>query len=227
MDYLNTGEARCALCGTAAGTSPCAACRELDYRDAIRAHCTRTRSTSPLDIARTIMSHPRFPLAGQAHHPLVAAALVTAWGNATGADAGARLDAAIEKADSIPGGFCAGFGADAAAIACGIAVSTIEGTTIKAEHAAGRSRAHGLTGQAMLHIASGTGNRCCKRSVYGVLEVATAYFDAVLGVPLAPSSAPIACPFVDRNKLCNRERCRYHPAGASGHAERARLVVVP
>jgi hypothetical protein len=70
----------------------------------IRRVCARATSTSPLDLAQEIMSHPRFPVAGQAHHPLVAAVLVTAWGNATKADATEKIEAAIERGDTSPGG---------------------------------------------------------------------------------------------------------------------------
>lgn len=216
----------CAVCNAPSDARFCPACADLQPVDVIRGVCAHATSTSPLDLAQEIMSHPKFPVAGQAHHPLVAGVLVTAWRNATGADAAGRVEAAIEKANTIPGGFCAGFGADAAAIACGIAVSTIRGTTVKAEHAQGRALAHALTGQAMLHIASGTGNRCCKRSVYGVLEIATSYFGAALGVPLAPASARVECPFPDQNKLCNREACRYAPASAAAPRPRPRLAVV-
>jgi Family of unknown function (DUF5714) len=217
----------CLVCHEPSESPWCPKCAELGYADVIRGYCRRATSVSPLDMAQEIMSHPRFPVAGQAHHPLVAAVLVTAWRNSIGADAAGRVEAAVEKADSIPGGFCAGFGADAAAIACGIAVSAIRGNAIKAEHAPGRALAHGLTGQAMLHIATGTGNRCCKRSVYGVLEVATAYFNAALGVALSPASARVECPFHEQNKLCNRDACRYFPArAAQPAATRSRLAVI-
>jgi hypothetical protein len=215
----------CLVCNEPSDTRLCPACAELDYAEVIRRYCAHAKSTSPLDMAQEIMAHPKFPVAGQAHHPLVAAVLVTAWRNATGGDAAERIDAAIQRGNSIPGGFCAGFGADAAAIACGIAVSVIEGNTIKAVHAPGRARAHALTGQAMLQIASGTGNRCCKRSVYGVLETATSYFNAALGVTLAPASGRVECPFSEANKLCNREACRYFPPGAAAQP-RPRLAVV-
>lgn len=217
----------CLACNEPAESRYCASCAALEYSDVIRRVCPRATSSSPLDLAQEIMSHPRFPVAGQAHHPLVAAVLVTAWANATNADATEKIEAAIERGNSIPGGFCAGFGADAAAIACGIAVSVIEGNTIKAVHAPGRARAHGLTGQAMLHIAGGTGNRCCKRSVYGVLEVATGYFNAVLAASLLPASRRVECPFHGVNKLCNHEACRYFPEGvAAAAAALPRLAVL-
>jgi hypothetical protein len=218
---------RCVVCNEPSDSRFCQTCADLDYARVIRGYCAHARSTSPLDMAQEIMSHPKFPVAGQAHHPLVAAVLVTAWRNATGDDTAGRVETAIEKGNSIPGGFCAGFGADAAAIACGIAVSTIRSNTIKAEHAPGRALAHALTGQAMLHIANGTGNRCCKRSVYGVLEGATNYFASALEVPLAPASARVECLFPEKNKLCNREACRYYPAGAVAAVQpHPRLTVI-
>jgi hypothetical protein len=63
----------------------------------------------------------------------------------------------------------------------------------------------------MLNIANNTGNRCCKRSVYSMLELATNYFNRVLGVPLEAPDRRIACPFAAQNKLCNGPSCKYHP----------------
>jgi hypothetical protein len=163
-------------------------------------------------MAQTIMSHPGFPVAGQAHHPLIAAVLVAAYRNAGGAVPAEKLDEAIKRGNTIPGGFCAGFGADAAAIACGIAVSLINGNTISAEHAAGRSLAHALTGEGLLNIANNSGNRCCKRSVYSLLELATNYFNRVMGVRLEVPGKRLGCPFTAKNKLCNGAACQYFPA---------------
>jgi hypothetical protein len=165
-------------------------------------------------MAQALMAHPRFPVAGQAHHPLVAGLLVAAYRNAGGAVGEGAIGAAIQRADTIPGGFCAGFGADAAAIACGIAVSVIEGATVKAEHAVARSLAHTLTGQGMLLVANNHGNRCCKRSVFTVLELAAHFFTATLGVRLTPPRRRIECAFGAQNKLCNAEDCKFYPAVA-------------
>jgi hypothetical protein len=176
-------------------------------------------------MAQIVMAHPRFPVVGQAHHPLVAGILVAAYRNA-GGDAGeAEIDAAIQRADTIPGGFCAGFGADAAAIACGIAVSAIEGATVKAEHAVARSLAHMLTGQGMLLIANNHGNRCCKRSVFTVLELAAHFFTATMGVALAPPRGSVECAFSAQNKLCNEAGCKFYPTVSSVKAE-SRLAVL-
>jgi hypothetical protein len=202
----------CLACAQPSTSTFCDSCAKLDYAELIRLFCRRTTSVNPVDMAQIVMAHPRFPVVGQAHHPLVAGILVAAYRNA-GGDAGeAEIDAAIQRADTIPGGFCAGFGADAAAIACGIAVSAIEGATVKAEHAVARSLAHTLTGQGMLLIANNHGNRCCKRSVFTVLDLASHFFTAAMGVALTPPRGRVECAFSAQNKLCNEADCKFYPA---------------
>ena len=202
----------CIICGNSAENVICQNCTGLEQQEVIRTYCLNTASKSPLQMAQEIMGHPGFPLAGHLHHALVAAVLVAAYRNAGGEVSPEKLEEAIKRGSGIPGGFCAGFGADAAAIACGIAVSLINGNTINAEHAAGRAQAHALTGEAMLLIANNSGNRCCKRSVYGVLELATNYFNRVMEVSLEAQEKRISCPFNSKNKLCNGAACKYHPA---------------
>ncbi|WP_298266883.1 DUF5714 domain-containing protein [Geobacter sp.] len=202
----------CIICGNSAESAICQNCAGLEPQEAIRTYCLNSASKNPLQMSQAIMNHPGFPVAGHLHHALVAAVLVAAYRNAGGEVSPEKLDEAIKRGNSIPGGFCAGFGADAAAIACGIAVSLINGNTINAEHATGRAQAHALTGEAMLNIANNSGNRCCKRSVYGVLELATNYFNRVLGSSLEAPQESIRCPFTRKNKLCNGKACKYHPA---------------
>jgi hypothetical protein len=202
----------CTICGQAEEETVCPNCAALEYPEVIRTYCQNSASKSPLAMAQTIMKHPGFPVAGQAHHPLIAAVLVTAYRNAGGEVPAEKLEEAIKRGNSIPGGFCAGFGADAAAIACGIAVSLIKGNTISAEHAAGRSLAHSLTAEGLLNVAGKAGNRCCKRSVFSLLELATNYFNRAMGVLLEAPEARTVCSFTVKNKLCNGAACQYFPA---------------
>jgi len=215
----------CLGCAQPSTTPFCVSCAKLEYAEVIRTYCHHSTSTNPVEMARALMAHPRFPVAGQAHHPLVAGILVAAYRNA-GGDAGVtEVDAAIQRANTIPGGFCAGFGADAAAIACGIAVSVIEGASVKAEHAVARTLAHTLTGQGLLLIANNHGNRCCKRSVFTVLELAAHFFTSTMGVALAPPKGRIECAFSAQNKLCNEADCKFYPAVPPAKAE-PRLAVL-
>lgn len=215
----------CLACAQPSTTPFCNSCAKLEYAELIRTYCHHSTSTNPVEMAQALMAHPRFPAAGQAHHPLVAGILVAAYRNAGGDATEAEIDTAIQRANTVPGGFCAGFGADAAAIACGIAVSVIEGATVKAEHAVARSLAHMLTGQGLLLIANSHGNRCCKRSVFTVLELAAHFFTATMGVALAPPRGRIECAFSAQNKLCNEADCKFYPAVPPVKVE-PRLVVL-
>lgn len=183
----------------------------VEMTQVIEAYCIASDSKDPVGMAQEIMGHPDFPVAGQPHHPLVAAVLVAAYRNAGGAVSDESISEAAKRGNAIPGGFCAGYGADAAAIACGIAVSVIRRNTITAEHAEGRALAHALTGEGMLAIAGNGGNRCCKRSVYGMLELASNYFNRILGVRIAAPAERVRCAFHQANKLCNGMSCRYYP----------------
>lgn len=204
----------CIICHNPSDNTICTSCLDLEQHEAIKMYCLNTTSRNPLRMCQEIMAHPGFPVAGHVHHALIAAVLVAAFRNGGGEVSPEKLDEAIKRGIGIPGGFCAGFGADAAAIACGIAVSLIKGNSINAEHAAGRAQAHALTGEAMLNIANNTGNRCCKRSVYSVLELATNYFNRVMGVVLETPEKRTMCPFTAKNKLCNGAACKYYPDAA-------------
>ena len=186
-----------------------------DWTERVRELCLATTSADPLAIALEAMNWEGFPIAGQAHHALVAGALMAAYQNAKGSRDARAIEAAIKRADSLPAGFCAGFGADVGAIAAGVAVSVIHGNTTRAEHSSTRSQAHQLTAHCLLQIANNTGNRCCKRTVFQVLETASNFFRANLGVALDRTPAALFnCPYSGRNELCNREACR-HYAGES------------
>ena len=205
---------KCLACGSTAEGSFCPSCSILEYPDLIKTYCINSPSKNPLEMAQEIMSHPQFPVAGQAHHPLIAAVLVAAHRNAGGNSGAEKIEEAVKRGNSLPGGFCAGFGADAAAIACGISVSVIKGNTISAQHATGRSLAHLLTGEGMLTVANNTGNRCCKRSVYSMIEVAGSFFARTMGTTFDGPQERACCPFTEKNKLCNGPSCKYFPKSA-------------
>lgn len=182
-----------------------------DWPARIRELCLQTRSRDPWTVALEAMSWEGFPVAGQAHHGLIAGALMAAYQNATGKYDKKAITSAMQRAETLPAGFCAGFGADAGAIAAGIAISVIYGNTARSEHSGTRSLAHQMTAHCLLAIANNMGNRCCKRTVFQVLETATNFMQANMGVIL--DRAPVAefrCTFAENNHQCNREACRYY-----------------
>ena len=135
----------CLACAQPSPTPFCDSCAELDTPSS-SAPTAITRAHGPARMAQDADGAPPLPARGR---PTIRSSRGSS--SRPSATLGGRRccenDAAIQRANTIPGGFCAGFGADAAAIACGIAVSVIEGATVKAEHAIARSLAHTLTGQ--------------------------------------------------------------------------------
>ncbi len=183
-----------------------------DWPARIRELCLQTRSRDPWTVALEAMSWEGFPVAGQAHHGLVAGALMAAYQNSTEKYDKKAITSAMHRAETLPAGFCAGFGADAGAIAAGIVISVIYGNTARSEHSATRRLAHQLTAHCLLAIANNTGNRCCKRTVFQVLETATNFIEATMGVTLDRMSlAHFRCTFAVKNDLCNQEACRSYP----------------
>lgn len=205
----------CLSCKQGTDALFCGSCATAPYAEVIERACIQSTDRDPIALADKIMHHPTFPVAGQAHHPLVAAVLLTSLRNSGVQVSEDQIRQGIKRADQLPAGYCAGFGSDAAAIACGISVAVLERTTVKAEHAAGRSLAHLLTGQAMLAIAANSGNRCCKRSVFTVLDVASTFFISTRGLGLERPASRIQCRFWGSNPHCNQQSCRFFPDSAS------------
>lgn len=184
----------------------------MNYQEHILQICLSSNSTNPVEIAQEIMNESEFPVAGQAHHSLVACSLLAAYANESEADKKEELlDEGMKRADSLPGGFCAGFGADAAAIALGIAASVVLKNNVKKETDGGRAVAHTLTGMGMLNIANNQGNRCCRRSTYSMLILGANYFSNNLGIALETTpESEVKCTLKGRNPLCNGISCKFN-----------------
>ncbi|MFH1097422.1 MAG: DUF5714 domain-containing protein [Candidatus Desantisbacteria bacterium] len=168
-----------------------------------------SKSTNPLEMANTIMKHPKIHMMGPEHHYMIAGVLVAAYKNLTGKVGDDEILETIKRGKTIPGGFCGLYGTDGAAIACGIAVSVI----LKATPLSDTERiiSNMMTSRALSAIASYRGSRCCKRSTWVVLETAIQYFREVLKVELGyiPASQ-IQCEHSHRNSHCSKTDCRFY-----------------
>lgn len=218
LDYLTESKmAVCTYCGKEEqgyficqkGHYVCEECHSRDSLDVISHFCLTSRSTNPLEMADIIMKHPKIHMIGPEHHPMIAGVLVSAYKNLTGRVGDDEIREAIKRGGSIPAGYCGLFGADGAAIACGIAVSVI----LKATPLSDTERiiANVMTSRALAAIANYRGSRCCKRSTYVALETAIQYFREVLKVAMGYiPAAEIRCEYSLRNKHCNKMDCRFY-----------------
>ncbi|MFZ5968442.1 MAG: DUF5714 domain-containing protein [Bacillota bacterium] len=184
----------------------------MNYLEYILESCLQSKDTNPIAIVQRILHHGEFPVAGQAHHPLITGSLLAAYANASDTSNKENLiREGVKRANSIPGGFCAGFGADAAAISLGIAVSVILNNNVKKETDSGRAKAHTLTGMGMLNIANNQGNRCCRRSTYSMLILGTNYFNQNMGCALETTpESEVKCTLKEQNPLCNGVYCKFY-----------------
>lgn len=220
LNYLNTAiEVTCTYCGKTelanihcpSGHYVCNECHASDSLKVITQYCLSSDSKNPMEMARIIMKHPTMPMHGPEHHAMIAAVLVTAYKNLTDKVADEDIKEAIRRGATVPGGYCGLYGTDAAAIATGIAISTILRATPLTDYE--RRTANMMTSRALAAIAGNMGVRCCKRSTFAAIESAAQYFKEVLGVELEhiPVSK-LKCEHSFRNKTCAKLECRFYPA---------------
>ncbi|RJQ31841.1 MAG: SAM-dependent methyltransferase [Actinobacteria bacterium] len=177
----------------------------------IKDFCLPTSSTNLFEMANELMKLPNIPMISAHHHPMIAAIIVTAYKNKTGELQEDDIVKAIKRGASIPAGFCAFYGSDGAALACGIALSIILKTTHLADKDRQRSLTHMLTSRSLAAIANNVGNRCCKRSTFDVLNTVNQYLREVLSVELETTyPASQKCRFSNNFELCNKQSCRYY-----------------
>lgn len=224
LEYLDrASENTCIYCGKTEdgyfvcpdGHYVCDSCHSAGALDIIERVCLGSDSINPMELAQTIMRHPKVPMHGSDHHSMIAAVLVTAYNNITGKgkdgdDGDDDIKEAIRRGSTVPAGYCGLYGTDAAAIATGIATAIILKATPLSD--VERSRAMSMTARALAAIANNRGPRCCKRSTMTVLEVATEYYREVLGVEFDHvPAARLRCEHSHRNKVCAKVDCRYFP----------------
>ena len=187
----------------------CNECHASDSIKIITQFCLSSGSKNPMEMAKIIMKHPIMPMHGPEHHAMIAAVLVTAYKNLTDKVTDEEIKEAIRRGATVPGGYCGLYGTDAAAIATGIAMSTILKATPLTDYE--RRTANIMTSRALAAIAGNRGVRCCKRSTFGAIEAATQYFREVLDIELEhiPVSK-LKCEHSYRNKQCSYVDCRYY-----------------
>lgn len=221
--YLPAAEPMaCAGCGAPAqsnarcarGHFVCDACHSGSAKDVIERCCAGTHSRDPVEIARTLMRHPKLKLHGPEHHFLVPAALLAADGNARGtrAETPRRLAEARRRTDPVGGGFCGLQGACGAAIGAGVYVSVVTGATPLAREP--WALANAATARALSVLAAVGGPRCCKRTTSLVLLATMRFAREKLGVRLDGRGG--ACEVSDRNAECLEDRCPFYGRRSGG-----------
>lgn len=206
--------ATCTFCGQTSqadylcpnGHFVCEECRLADYPEVIERTCAASKETDPGILVNLLMKHPAVIMHSPQHHVLVAPAVLTALSN-TGQVVlkPGRIASAVKRTQDIPYAVCGTRGECGAATSAGALVSILTGATYQKDTE--RTLALRATARALEAIADAGGPRCCKQSVYVVLEATTAFIRQELGLQLPLT---LRCEFASRNPECKKERCRFY-----------------
>ena len=225
LDYATSARpARCAICGAEeatpvrcrAGHFACDACHAGSARDVIERACASHRGTDPVALATSLMRHPAVKMHGPEHHLLVPAALLAAWGSATGTGDRAGLVAdARRRSDTVVGGSCGFHGACGSGVGVGIFASLATGATPRSTGASW-GQANRATARALQVIGDVGGPRCCKRTTWLALLAGVRFAREELGVRL-DGRGP-RCEFHRRNDDCLARDCPFYPPAGDAPA---------
>ncbi len=188
-----------------------------DIYSTLRSLCMEMREKkekmSVTDTMMRLMDVEGLPIHCPHHHFIVPAALLTQAAierEISEKEFQGWLSKAERRGKSIPGGICGECGACGAGIGIGIFFSVINGTTPKSGET--WKWANQATGNALLHIASYGGPRCCKRTSFLAVLHSIDFINEKCELHL---SAPqkLKCRYHDKNTECLREKCPFYPTG--------------
>ena len=210
-------KAKCCYCGREFTTNVicqnghyvCDECHAQPTEEIIKKTCLNTGEIDPVKIVNEIMNHPTFPMHGPDHHGMVPGAFVAAYINSGGNLPKGKIVEAIERGASIPGGYCAFFGACAAALGIGIAYSVILSASPLTPGP--RQIVQSVVATTLSKIAGFKAARCCKRETWTSIRIGVDLSEKYLPIPLKIST-PIVCGHSYRNRECIRIKCPFYKA---------------
>jgi len=212
---LMEGSRTCSYCGQAEegdhacanGHYTCQACRSAVPSELVARVCENSLETDPIALADLIISHPVFNQMGPQYHVVTGPVLVTMLANIGKIPDKRKVIAeAIERSKNVPALSCAQRGVCGAAVGAGVAVAML--TNAGPLTAKERSLAMKATSSALERIATQSGVRCCRQSVYAAIEAAVQILNAEMGIKLPIMSA--RCRYADRTTECKHNGCPYH-----------------
>ena len=208
MDCVFCAESHSALMYCPEGHYICDSCHQLEAIDALRYLLESTKSSDPLEILESVMSHPSVSMHGPEHHAMVPAAIVAAVRNAGHTVPDGAIEEALSRGAKVPGGWCGFYGACGGALGVGIAVSVLNRATPLTGKE--RSLANEATAFALSKMLDGH-PRCCKRESRNGVEAAVEFLRERMGVALTVGQ-PLPCHYSERNRECPKAGCYYYTA---------------
>jgi hypothetical protein len=207
---------RCHYCGQSkqanahcqTGHFVCDECHTGNHVEFIKTFCRHSSEADPFALFSQMRQSHLFPLHGPEHHALVPAAFLTAYRNCFGEPPQARIEAAIDRGATMPGGTCAYWGGCAAALGIGIAYSAIlRATPLSREE---RGWVQTAVSQVLAQIGRFEAPRCCRRESYLALQAGCELSGRYLPHALVAGPVP-PCDQMALNRECLGANCPLHP----------------
>lgn len=177
----------------------------------ILALCQTMEGTSPVTIAKELMSDPLIGIHGPEHHILDGAAFLTALHNAgVEFDFPAALEELAARGRKMPGATCGQWGVCGSASSVGAALAILHGTGPLSDSEFYKDNMR-LTSRVLAALSEIGGPRCCKRNGFLALKTAAEFVRERYGVEL--KTGETRCTFSPRNKQCIGTRCPFFQEG--------------
>lgn len=215
VNYLETVSMKCYFCGIKEeshfqcekGHFVCNNCHSQNAIEVITQICNNSKLINPVTIAEQIMQHPSVHMHGPEHHALIPAVLITTYQNYIKRINKSDILEGIKRGKQVPGGYCGFYGACAAGIGVGIALSVItKSTPLKAKE---RSQANFATSNTLAYIAAAGGSRCCKKSTRYAIESGVEYLSTIFKLNWYNEiDFNVKCDYSKLNKECD-VFCKY------------------
>lgn len=174
----------------------------------IKEICLKSKSTNPIEIARTMMHDPSIHIHGPEHHILDGAAFLCAMYNAgVDFDLNQALDEIIKRGLKMPGAICGQWGICGSCASVGAALAIIHQTGPLSDNEFYKDNLR-LTSQALNQIGEIGGPRCCKRNAFLSLKSAIVFVKEHYDIELEDET--VICEFSSQNMQCIKERCPFH-----------------
>jgi hypothetical protein len=191
-----------------AGHFVCDQCHAADHIEFVKTFCQHSSEADPFALFSQMRKSHLFPLHGPEHHALVPAAFLTAYRNSFGQPPQARIEAAIDRGATMPGGTCAYWGGCAAALGIGIAYSVILRATPLSRKERGWVQT--AVSEVLARIGRFHAPRCCRRESYLALQAGCELSGRYLPYALAAGPLP-PCDQTSLNRECLGPTCPLHP----------------
>lgn len=215
LDYKELSTYKCIYCGNdfdvevacIDGHYVCDSCHSSNSLNSLELYISGSDEKDPIKMLHTMMQHPSYNMHGPEHHYLLPAVFLTAIKNNGYEVPDNYWQLVMARCSDLPGGTCGFWGACAACLGVGVAISILKQCNpMKELH---YDQMHGANADALYSVARVGGPRCCKRNLMLSADSFVRTLKDDFNIELESSN--YKCNFMKYNKECLVKDCPYFP----------------